>query len=410
MLRDAISAFVQTRWVSRRRSRAAFERWQARAASRWVRRDLPKVKFYAQAADFASLPMIDKATVMANFAGFNIARLDASQGWEIVKGAAPPQGLIVGASTGTSGNRGLFVISKAESFRWLGTMLAKAMPDMVWRRQRVAIILPQTTALYDSARRSGRIDLRFFPLVDGPETWRTEIEGFAPSVIVAPPKILRHCAEAGFALAPRRIFSAAETLDPPDRPVIEAAFGPLRQIYMATEGLLGVSCAHGTLHLAEDSTKFEFEPVGDGLVSPVITAFRRRTQIMARYRINDLLRLSDTPCPCGSPLQGVAEIVGRMDDVFRFDGGVIVTPDVLRNAVLDADRRIDDFRLVQRGRQVILTLHHDLDDGAAAAALMAVTDLLHVRRAEAQVSLKRGALRLDPSHKLRRVTRCKGAL
>lgn len=84
--------------------------------------------------------------------------------------------------------------------------------------------------------------------------------------------------------------------------MIEAAFGPLEQIYMATEGLLAVTCRDGTLHLCEDSVKFEFEPVGEGLVSPLVTAFRRQAQIMARYRLNDLLRLSTSPCRCGSPL------------------------------------------------------------------------------------------------------------
>ena len=115
---------------------------------------------------------------------------------------------------------------------------------------------------------------------------------------------------------------------------------------MATEGLFAVSCREGRLHLAEDSIHFEFEPAGGGLVTPLITAFRRRTQIMARYQMNDLLRLSETPCRCGSPLRAVDEVVGRMDDVFRLpsaQGDILVTPDTVRNAVLKVDRRIDDF-------------------------------------------------------------------
>ncbi|TIX93818.1 MAG: CoF synthetase, partial [Mesorhizobium sp.] len=110
--------------------------------------------------------------------------------------------------------------------------------------------------------------------------------------------------------------------------------------YMATEGLFAVTCRQGGLHLAEDSVFFEFEPAGDGLVTPLVTAFRRQTQIMARYRMNDLLRLSEQPCNCGSPLRCVDEVVGRMDDVFRLEsvaGQVLLTPDILRNAVLKAD-------------------------------------------------------------------------
>ena len=49
--------------------------------------------------------------------------------------------------------------------------------------------------------------------------------------------------------------SGAEVLDPIDRTVIEAATSAVRvrEIYMATEGLFGASCRHGTLHLAEDA-------------------------------------------------------------------------------------------------------------------------------------------------------------
>ena len=70
--------------------------------------------------------------------------------------------------------------------------------------------------------------------------------------------------------------------------------------------------------------------------------------------MNDLLRLSSTPCPCGSPLQAVAQIEGRSDDILSLPartgtGEVFITPDILRNAIVDADRRIDDFRLVQTG-------------------------------------------------------------
>ena len=90
--------------------------------------------------------------------------------------------------------------------------------------------------------------------------------------------------------------------------------------------------------------------------------------------MNDLLRLSDAPCACGSPLQAVASVEGRADDVFLLGGGaqrdlVTVTPDVIRNAVVDADRRILDFRVVQTGpRRVELSLARELAGDAAAAA------------------------------------------
>ncbi len=132
------------------------------------------------------------------------------------------------------------------------------------------------------------------------------------------------------------MFSGAEILDPLDREAIESVFDvKVREPYQATEGLFAVACPAGTLHLCEDTVAFEWDrPVpGSELVSPIITDFTRSTQIMARYRMNDLLELGSTPCECGSPLQPVRTILGRCDDVFmlRDAGGrmLLITPDVI---------------------------------------------------------------------------------
>jgi phenylacetate-CoA ligase len=410
-LAEATASFALTRWVSRGGlSRAGFERWQTCALRRWLDRDLPRAPFYRAIAarTMQDLPITDKALLMAQFDRFNTSAITAEQAWAALEARHKINGLTVGASTGTSGNRGLFIISEVEKFRWLGAILAKTMTDLLWRRQRVAIILPQNASLYDSARRTGRIDLRFFDLTLGPERWRTALERFDPTVIVAPPRVLRHFASERFRLTPIRVFSAAETLDPIDRAAAENFFSlRLDQIYMATEGLFAVTCRAGGLHLAEDSVFFEFEAAGEGLVTPLVTAFRRQTQIMARYRMNDLLRLSTQPCRCGSPLRTVEEIVGRMDDAFKLpasSGAIMVTPDVLRNAVLQADRRIDDFRLIQTAAGVIeLHLKPGLDDEAAEAAASAVRRLLASRAANAPVALVRRDMPLQTGRKLRRV-------
>ncbi|TPN79584.1 CoF synthetase [Mesorhizobium sp. CU2] len=407
-LAEAVGAFALTRWVSRK-SREDFERWQAAALRRFLDRDLPRAPFYGKApARLTGLPVTDKALLMARFADFNIHGLTATEAWEAQASNGRVGALTVGASTGTSGNRGLFVISEAEKYRWLGTILAKAAPDLLWHGMRVAVILPQNTGLYDSARKSRLVKLAFFDLARGPESWRGALETFDPTVIIAPPKILRHLVAERFRLQPKRIFSAAETLDPVDRPVIENFFRlPLDQIYMATEGLFAVTCRQGGVHLAEDSVFFEFEAAGEGLVTPLVTAFRRQTQIMARYRMNDLLRLSDRSCRCGSPLRCVDEIVGRMDDIFRLQsayGPILVTPDVLRNAVLKADRRIDDFRLVQASLDVIeLKLPPTLADEAVTAVYQAVNALLETRKAKATIALIRTPMPLETGRKLRRV-------
>jgi phenylacetate-CoA ligase len=84
----------------------------------------------------------------------------------------------------------------------------------------------------------------------------------------------------------------------------------------------------------------------------------------------------------------------------------MITPDILRNAVIDADRRIDDFRLVQTGRDRIeLYLAATLPPkaGEAARANLAAT-LRHAGVVGVDIGFTAG---IDPpsGQKLRRVRR-----
>jgi phenylacetate-coenzyme A ligase PaaK-like adenylate-forming protein len=139
-----------------------------------------------------------------------------------------------------------------------------------------------------------------------------------------------------------------------------------------------------------------------------VTGFRRKFQIMARYRMNDLLRLAEAPCSCGSPLGVVDEVVGRMDDVFVFDrpGGasMLVTPDVMRNAVLDAARDIMDFRILREGpTKIALVLEPNLPLASAEAAQTALAALFKRRGLSPAIELRRETMGLEPGRKLRRV-------
>lgn len=383
---------------------------------KWLDRAPRNVDAFAnlpKGAPLHAYPVMDKAALMKGFHAYNRPRITADAGWAAFSGTRMVGPYHVGASTGTSGNRGLYVISEAERFAWLGAILAKTLPD-IWRpgasRERVAVILPLHTRLYDAANDTGRISLRFFNLQEGPEAWLHELLAFAPTTLIAPPKVLTWLTHRWSAPPPRRAYSGAEVLDHVDRKAIEAAFGiKLGQIYMATEGLLGVSCELGNLHLAEDIVHFELEPVGDGdLVSPVITDFSRRTQVMLRYRMNDLLRVSSKPCACGNPCLVVEEVIGRSDDCFRWqtaEGVIMITPDILRNAILDADRDIDDFRLTQEvDGSVSLHLSSAARHDSLHAATQSVRQLLDRHGAVGAVlRAERRVLALDTGRKLRRI-------
>lgn len=349
---------------------------------------------------------------MARFEDFNIGQITAKAGWHAYETTGEIDGVNIGASTGTSGNRSLYAITKAERFRWLGTILAKTIPGFLFRTERVAILLPQVSVLYEAANQTSRIKLQFFDLHQSPEHWLPTLKRFDPTTIIAPPRVLRHISNHREHLSPKRIYAGAETLDPVDRKIIENRFSlPLGEIYMASEGLFGVTCKYGTMHLVEDANHFEFEPVENGLVSPLITSFQRRFQIMARYQMNDLLRLSTKRCPCGSPLQGVDEVVGRMDDCFLFrqPGGqdTLITPDILRNTVLGTSREITDFRIRRKEiNKIVLTLHPTLPQQVAQAARVALEHQFAHYGLRPEIILRRDELKYQPGRKLRRVENC----
>jgi putative adenylate-forming enzyme len=401
------------------RTREQIEQHQTRQLASFLKNTVANCDRYrhTHAAALSHLPVIDKRDLLADFSAFNSGGLTVDEvRAALISGQDRIRGYVVGQSTGTSGNRGYYVVSDAERFVWLGTILAKALPEALWQSHRVALALPGLSTLYRSASNGSRITLGFFDLAEGVEAWALRLAEFRPDTIVAPPKVLRHLAQAG-QLQANNIFSGAEVLDPIDRGIIEQATGRrVREIYMATEGLLGVACPHGTLHLAEDTMHFEWlQQPNSRLVMPVITDFTRRVQVMARYRMNDLLELTERRCACGSPLQAVARIEGRQDDVFHLAGHGgetrMLTPDILRNTVVDTDTRIDDFRIIQKDpHNVEIRLHKDLPEEVTKAVHTNMLNLLARLNCDSvNVDIQRGIV-VPFERKLRRVYREQSAI
>ena len=412
---SACRAYLRSRWLQKRlNSREAISAYHTRELQKLTQHLISSFSFYSRetAREFRSLPVIDKQILLENYSDLNGPNIEL----DAVKAAISDKTFKVskyniGHSTGTSGNRGYYIISDRERFIWLGTILAKALPNAIWKSQRVALILPGMSSLYSAAKKGSRVDIRFFDLSMGITASEADLDEFSPDTIVAPPKVLRYLAEAG-KLTAKNIFSGAEVLDPIDQSIIEAKTGRIvRQIYMATEGLFGVSCRFGTMHLAEDVVHFEWESVPDStLVSPIVTDFTRRTQAMARYRMNDLLELSNKPCRCGSAFQAVKRIEGRADDVFQLPTHSevlrLVTPDVLRNTLIDSDPSINEFQIIQTGKRAVtisinddVPKHVDNKIRIAFAAMFQRQDIHNI-----QIEIMRG-IQIPYKSKLRRVRR-----
>jgi phenylacetate-coenzyme A ligase PaaK-like adenylate-forming protein len=166
-----------------------------------------------------------------------------------------------------------------------------------------------------------------------------------PDVVLAYPSalhVLSFEARAGrLRIAPRQILSCAEPLLPEIRAAAEAAWGVgVGNAWGTSEGGgVAIPCEHSRSHLSEDLVIVE--PVDeDGLpVAPgqrsakvYLTNMFNRVLPLIRYEITDEVTILPEPCPCGSAARCVADIQGRLDDWFDYDGRR-VHPHVFRAAI-----------------------------------------------------------------------------
>ncbi|GAC1626721.1 MAG: hypothetical protein NVS4B9_18280 [Ktedonobacteraceae bacterium] len=267
-------------------------------------------------------------------------------------------GLTVGLSSGTSGHRGLFLASSWEQAAWAGTILARALHDLRFRRLRVAFFLRSNNNLYEQVGK-GPIQFRYFDLMLPIAQAVSQLNAFQPHILIGPPSLLGFLADEYSAgrlhIHPERLISVAEVLEEQDQVRLQTTFGaPVHQIYQCTEGLLAVSCAWGSLHIQEDVVALQLEPLpGDESrrVTPIVTDLWRKTQPIIRYRLNDILQLAPAPCPCGSSFRVIHTIAGRSDDVCYFSARTgeprPFFPDTIRRMILLANPSIIDYQVVQ---------------------------------------------------------------
>lgn len=321
-------------------TRGDIERRQARLwldrASVAVVRKTPAVAKLAgrRLADF---PIVTPAQIRADFPRWNtlgLTRDKAEAAARDAESGGPGEvlpGIAAGFSTGTSGERGVFLSSPGERTRYIGQTLARLLP--FWAllgSQRVALVLRADNRLYQAVQGAGRFDFRFFGLDLDAAPRAEALKAFAPDVLIAPAHVLADLARRGEAdglrlPGLRRLFWGAEPMGAQEREWIAEALGVRpNPIYQATEGFLGAACPEGVLHLNEDAMVVELEPVeGTGAFRPVVTDLFRASQPIIRVRLDDLIEPLPGRCACGSALRAIRPVEGRVGDLWRWTDSVV---------------------------------------------------------------------------------------
>jgi phenylacetate-CoA ligase len=290
-------------------------------------------------------------------------------------------------SGGSSGERGVFVYGwEGWATFWLGMgrymMRAKQRDAELSSRP---IVLGWVTAAHFS-HASAAISRTFanaeFANVRFPVTLAIEdiVDGLnqtKPDFLFAYPSVLHALAfeaRAGrLRISPRRVLSLAEPLLPEIRAVAEEAWGVgVGNLWGTSEGgVVAAACQESRMHLSDDLVIVEpvdedGRPVAPGERSAKVylTNLFNRALPLIRYEITDEVTILAEPCPCGSAHRCVADIQGRLDDVFVY-GQRRVHPHVFRAALSRHGGVIEyQVRQTMRGADIAVRCGGAVDLGA----------------------------------------------
>ena len=156
---------------------------------------------------------------------------------------------------------------------------------------------------------------------------------FQPDILTGYPSIMLILAQrqlsGELAITPKVLACSAETLTEKAYFQLKHAFpgAAVLNNYCSTEGgEIAMSCQCGRLHLNDDWLILEgvnerLEPTAPNTASSgvLVSDLSNRVMPIIRYRLDDRIEFSPTPCPCGSTLP-VVTVWGRGADTLVFHG------------------------------------------------------------------------------------------
>lgn len=379
---NVVKKFISMRYFRKFNTRDKLEKYQNKMLLKQMKYIKENSEYFKDIKvdsieDFKELPLMNKKVMMENFNKLNCVGIDRDKALEIAINGEKSRkfdeklnNISVGLSSGTSGARGLFIISDEERELWAGGVLAKFLPKGNILGHRIAFFLRADNNLYETID-SKAIKFRYFDIMKDINENMNTLNEYQPTIIVAPPSVLLLLAEAQenkrINVKPIKIISVAEVLTSEDENYFKKVFNLkiIHQAYQCTEGFLGYVCECGNFHINEDVIYVEKEYIDKDRFIPIITDFLRKSQPIIRYRLNDVLVEDKKECPCGSPTMVIKKIEGREDDIFIFKAlngeKIKVFPDFISRCVIYA-QGIKNYKVVQEDEDNIIVYLDNMNE------------------------------------------------
>lgn len=248
----------------------------------------------------------------------------------------------VNATSGSSGNPGIFLFNRREwamvlasfarGYEWAGVQV-----DLTHHRK-MAVVSSVTpwhmSYLVGTTLRSPWVSTLRLSASEPVQTLVRQLNDWKPEILIAYASMARMFAieqlEGRLNIHPQLVFTSSEVLTDEARRLIETAWGKiLFNQYAATEtaGIAAECEQHDGMHLYEDLILVENvdeqnQPVPPGVYGDklLVTVLFNHTQPLIRYELNDSLRFSDRACQSGRVFNLVEAVQGRQEDTLMLEG------------------------------------------------------------------------------------------
>jgi putative adenylate-forming enzyme len=333
--------------------------YQEKQFKKHIKKTLSKTPFYQAYLDkpLHEWPVINKKIMMEHFNQLNTVNLSKEEALDVALKAEKSRDfsplikdIAVGLSSGTSGNRGLFLTSPKERDAWAGIILAKVLPNGLRTKERIAFFLRANNNLYTTLNKNRKIQFHFFDLLHDFDEHIKQLNILNPTILSAPASVLLELArhKKQLTIKPKKIYSVAEVLEPNDDAEISDAFNcPVSQVYQCTEGFLAINDKHSNhLVMNEEFLIIEKEWLDENRFVPIITDLFRTTQPIVRYRLDDVLVLKNTD----NIFTELTAIEGRVGDICYGKKEQKIVPifsDTLRQQMASSPVTFDDYLICQ---------------------------------------------------------------
>jgi putative adenylate-forming enzyme len=318
--------------------------------------------------DFFSLPTVNKQLMMDNFSDYNTLGLKKE---EVVNFALDLeckrdfssrfQGLNVGMSSGTSGNKGIILTTRREEL-YLKAMYFSRLILPSGQKLNCAFILRVSSPAFNFNFLGN--SLVYISQLQPIEQVVSQINKIHPNVISAPASMLKLLAnekeQGRLNVSPVFIYTYAEVLYPDVRQYIKRIFDcHIHEIYQGSEGCYAMTCRNGRLHINEDIVYFELfnrdgtpTPIGKPCYRLLVTDLHKHSQPIIRYELNDIITLSPILCSCGSGFRVIDSIQGRADNLFwglrnNSRQKQFIYPDYIARKIISLSEGIEDYQAIQ---------------------------------------------------------------